>query len=576
MDSSKKDLTVITSCEQLPVQVSPESSIGDNVINNAGSVSESMEKENNENADDANAVEIPFQTKAIIAILMLLTLMCSFETTSISVSLPYMTDDLNGTSTQAVWVGAAFLLTSAVFQPLISSLSEIFGRLALTMTSISFFFIGSAVGGSAPNMTAVIIGRALQGVGAGGILSLVEIIIADLIPLRVRGVYYSLLGCMWAIGGACGPLMGGGFTSKVTWRWILYINLPIAGICAGLTPIFLCLQLQEKSFKQKLKEIDYIGMIIFTSAGTSLLLGISFGGVMYPWKSYNVILPLILGFVGIIAFGFYEAYYAKYPMIRLAIFLHPVAIFGYVQIILHAIVFCCILYFLPYYFEGVKGYSALISGVAILPMSVTCSPSSILSGYIINWTGKYALLSWISWAILTAGTGILVCLKPENTAGQNIGYLILGGFGTGLIFTISNIIVLVPNTNENTPYAASMLSFLRVLGQSFGVAIGGSVFSNTFAKQLVQYPELKASLQGYSGGDPVGLIKVVSSMPDSENKTLLVNGLSSSIQMVWWCMLAFASAGFLLNIFIRDMSMNIEYEAAQNVVSKPEKDIEKN
>ena len=118
-------------------------------------------------------------------------------------------------------------------------------------------------------------------------------------------------------------------------------------------------------------------------------------------------------------------------------------------------------------------------------------------------------------------------------------------------------------------------SFLRVLGQSFGVAIGGSVFSNTFAKQLVQYPELKASLQGYSGGDPVGLIKVVSSMPDSENKTLLVNGLSSSIQMVWWCMLAFASAGFLLNIFIRDMSMNIEYEAAQNVVSKPEKDIEK-
>ena len=443
-------MTVITSCEQLPVQVSPESSIGENVINNAGSVSESMEKENNENADDANAVEIPFQTKAIIAILMLLTLMCSFETTSISVSLPYMTDDLNGTSTQAVWVGAAFLLTSAVFQPLISSLSEIFGRLALTMTSISFFFIGSAVGGSAPNMTAVIIWSS-EGVGAGGILSLVEIIIADLIPLRVRGVYYSL-GCMWAIGGACGPLMGGGFTSKVTWRWILYINLPIAGICAGLTPIFLRLQLQEKSFKQKLKEIDYIGMIIFTSAGTSLLLGISFGGVMYPWKSYNVILPLILGFVGIIAFGFYEAYYAKYPMIRLAIFLHPVAIFGYVQIILHAIVFCCILYFLRHHFEGVKGYSALISGVAILPMSVTCSPSSILSGYIINWTGKYALLSWISWAILTAGTGILVCLKPENTAGQNIGYLILGGFGTGLIFTISNIIVLVPNTNENTPY----------------------------------------------------------------------------------------------------------------------------
>lgn len=577
MDDFKKDSTTVTSCEQFPnvIVTLSEPSICDTGTGNSCAVPESTGKEKNESTDELNTIEISFQTKAIMAILMLLSLMCSFETTSVSVSLPYMTEELHGTSTQAVWVGAAFLLTSAVFQPLISSLSEIFGRLALTMTSIIFFFVGSAVGGSAPNMTAVIIGRALQGVGAGGILTLVEIIIADLIPLRVRGVYYSLMGCMWAIGGACGPLMGGGFTSKVSWRWILYINLPIAGLAAILTPIFLRLKLQEKSFKQKLKEIDYIGMVIFTAAGTSLLLGISFGGVMYPWKSYNVILPLILGCVGIIFFGFYEAYYAKHPMIRLAIFHHPVAIVGYVQITLHAIVFCCTLYFLPFYFEGVKGYTALISGVAILPLSISCSPSSIISGYIINWTGKYALLSWISWAILTAGTAILVCLKPDSTVGQNIGYLIMGGIGTGLIFTILNIIVLVPNTNENSPYAASMLSFLRVLGQSFGVAIGGSVFSNTFTKQLDKFPDLKTILQDYSGGDPIGLIKIVNQMPESSNKTLLIKSLNESIKLVWWCMLAFAAAGFLLNVFIRDMSMNIEYEAAQNVVTKPEKDIEK-
>lgn len=542
---------------------SPEPSIKDVYVQNA--------QVDNPNSKDDDIV-ITFQTKAVMAILMLLSLMCSFEVASVSVSLPYMTEELHGTSTQAVWVGAAFLLTSAVFQPLISSLSEIFGRLALTMTSIVFFFVGSAVAATAHDMTTVIVGRAIQGTGAGGILSLVEIIIADVIPLRVRGIYYSLLGSMWAIGGACGPLMGGGFTSKVSWRWIFYINLPISGIAAILTPMFLKLKLEEKSFKQKLKEIDYIGMIIFTAAGTALLMGISFGGAMYPWSSYKVLLPLILGFFGILAFGVYETYWAKYPMVRLVVFTHPVAIAGYIQITLHAIVFCCIIYFLPLFFEGVMGYTALMAGIAILPMSVTCSPSSVVSGYIINHTGKYEILSWISWAILTAGTGILVCLKPDSPVGDNIGYLVMSGVGSGLLFTVLNMVVLAPNTNENTPYAASMLSFLRVIGQGFGVAIGGSVFSNTFAKQVAGNSELEELVSEYSH-EAIGMIKLVQGMAPSANKTALMLSLSNAITMVWWCMLAFAGLGLLLNVFIKDMNLNVEYEAAQSVAKAP-KDVE--
>lgn len=514
--------------------------------------------------------EVSVQTKIIMAILMLLTLTCSFEITSVSVSLPYMTEDLGGTNTQAVWVGASFLLTSAVFQPLISSLSEIFGRLALTMISIMFFLVGSTVCGAAPNMTAVIVGRSIQGVGAGGILALVEIIIADLIPLRIRGPYYSLMGSMWAIGGACGPLMGGGFTSRVSWRWIFYINLPIAGLAAILTPIFLRLKLRERTLMQKLMEIDYIGMATFTASCTSLLLGISFGGVMYPWKSYQALLPIFLGFFGLIGVGFYEAYWAKHPMIRLAIFKHPVAITGYIQITLQAILFCTILYFLPLYFEGVKVYSALIAGVAVLPMTMTCSPFAILSGYIINHTGKYLVLSWISWAILTAGVGILTLLEPDNSIGDNIGILVMGGIGSGLLFTVLNMIVLAPNTNENTPYAASMLSFLRVLGQSFGVAIGGSVFSNSFSKNVKGHAELE-ELVAQNSSDTIAMIKVVHSMPPSPIRTELILKLSESIKMVWWCMLAFAGLGLVLNLFVRDINLNVEYEAEQTV-KKPSDD----
>jgi MFS family permease len=172
----------------------------------------------------------------------------------------------------------------------------------------------------AGNFTIVLVGRTIQGVGGGGIIALTEIVVTDLVPLAQRGQWFSLLSAMWSVGTVTGPLIGAGFAQNVTWRWIFYINLPILG--AGLVFVFLFLH-QAKvpgGIGEKLKRFDWVGSVLFTAATTAFLFGLSTGGVMHPWGSYQVLLPLLLGVVGILLFGYWEFKVAGVPIIDKKIF----------------------------------------------------------------------------------------------------------------------------------------------------------------------------------------------------------------------------------------------------------------
>lgn len=509
----------------------------------------------------------------ILGNLMLLALIAAVDATALGAALVDVTADLEGTTVQAIWAGNSFLVLSTVFQPTIGSLSEIFGRLYLTMFSILMFFIGSIICAAAPNFSGLIAGRAVQGVGGGGILVMSEIIITDIIPLRQRGQYYSLLGAMWAIGTVVGPLLGGGFATNVTWRWIFWINLPFCGIALVTTPFFLRLHLEERNFMDKLREVDYSGIALFTAATTALLLGLTFGGVNFAWDSYHVVVPLVLGSVGLVALLFHQKFYAKHPMMRVQVFGTRSAFAGYIQVFFHGLILWCLIYFLPIFYQGTRGYSAIGSGLALLPESLVVAPMAIVGGILMTIFGKYVYLSWIAWACATAGLGLIALMDPNTTLGQLIGLNILFSVGAGILFASLNMSVIAPNTNENTPYAAAMLSFLRTLGNAFGLAIGGAIFANKVGDAQKTNPYMQGL--GSASSQAVALVEIIRAMPEGAQKTALEYVLTDAVHLVMYVMIAFAGFSFLINIIVKEYSLDVHYESKQHVTDGANKTKEK-
>jgi MFS family permease len=215
-----------------------------------------------------------------------ITLMVALDATSLSVALPIMAKVLKGSSLEAFWTGTSFLLTSTVFQPVLGSFSGIFGRKPIIYFSLILFGIGAIVAAVAHSFTVVLVGRAIQGIGGGGIITLTEIVVTDMVPLRLRGQWFSFISAAWSLGTVVGPLLGGGFAQNVSWRWIFWINLPFIGVGSVMIALFLSLNYKTSTFIDKIRRIDWIGTVLFVGSLTGFLIGLSWGGVEYPVSRY--------------------------------------------------------------------------------------------------------------------------------------------------------------------------------------------------------------------------------------------------------------------------------------------------
>ena len=227
-----------------------------------------------------------------------------------------LAEDLGGTSVDAFWAGTSYLLTRAVFQPVIAALSDIFGRRELLLPSIALFTLGSIACGVAQNFTIMLAGRCVQGIGGGGIITLAQVIFADIVPLRQRPKFFTLVLVAWAIGSVLGPFIGGTFVEKATWRWVFWINLPFCAAGLIMTLLFINLRTEKTSLKSKLLRIDWVGGFLFISGLTSFLIGVSWGGVQFAWSNFRTILPIALGVYGVGAALVWERYIAREPFIR--------------------------------------------------------------------------------------------------------------------------------------------------------------------------------------------------------------------------------------------------------------------
>jgi len=429
----------------------------------------------------------------VLSGLMVGMLLAALDQTIVSTALKRIVEDFNGLE-HYTWVVTAYLLTSTASTPLYGKISDLYGRRPVFQFAIITFLIGSFAAGAATSMTQLIAFRAVQGLGAGGLMSLTFVIIGDIISPRERGKYQGYFGGVWGLSSVAGPLLGGYFSDHAQilgvtgWRWIFYINLPF-GIAAL---IITSMSLHIPKVKRE-HSIDYLGALLLVSGVSSLLLGISVYGPQDGWQSSKTLLTLASALALILLFIFQESR-AKEPILPLTLFKnHTFSVTSVMAFIIGAGMFGAII-MLPLYLQIVKGDSATSAGLKLIPFMIGIVAMSIVSGKMITKHGHYKRFPIIGLALMTVGLAMLSTLTESTPFWQLSIYSIL--IGAGLGFSMQTIVIALQNAVDfkDLGVATSANTFFRSIGATMGVALFGTVYASRLAHNLpIEIEKLRAS-----------------------------------------------------------------------------------
>ncbi|OPB44427.1 MFS permease [Trichoderma guizhouense] len=510
-------------------------------------------------ADEPEAGRTKVETFLVIFALCLALFLAALDMTIITTAIPTISNHF-GSSAGYIWIGSAYLLGNAAFVPTWGKISDIFGRKPTLIVSVAIFWIGSLLCAVSTSMGMLIAARAIQGVGGGGTIVLPNICISDLFSMRKRGMYFGILGMVWALASAIGPILGGVFTSKVSWRWCFYINLPLGGI--GLLILIFVLKLHNPRtpVKQGLAAIDWVGNVLIIGGTLMLLFGLEFGGVQFPWDSAAVICLIVFGFVTIALFGIYENRVAKFPVMPTRLFRGRTSIAAYGLSIMHAMTFMSGSYWLPLYFQAVLGATSLLSGVYILPYVLALSFTSALTGVFIKKTGNYKIPIISGLFIMTIGFGLFIDLGARANWAKIIIFQIIAGIGVGPNFQ-SPLIALQTNVEPRDIGAATAsFQFLRQLGTSTSVVIGGVIFDNEMQKQQAFLqrelgPELAAR---FSGSEAASSVFLIASL-DGHQKEVAQTAYWNAMQKMFIAYTCFVSLGLCISLFVKQKTLSKQH-----------------
>jgi EmrB/QacA subfamily drug resistance transporter len=409
--------------------------------------------------------------------IMLATLLAALDQTIVATALPSIVTDLRGFE-HLSWVVTAYLLTSTITVPLYGRLSDLYGRRRLFVVAISTFMIGSALCGAAQSMGQLIAFRALQGLGAGGLLPLSQAAIADLFSPRERGRYQGYVGAMWATAAVAGPLLGGTLTDAASWRWIFLINLPLGAIALGVV-------VRTMRMRSTVREhrIDYAGAIVLSAAIAGLLLACVWGGTTYPWGSAQVVGVAAIGLALLAVFLVIERRVAE-PLLPLALFgQRTFAVSSAATFVIGAVLFGVTIY-APVYVQGVIGASATNAGVVLIPLSFGWVAASMTSGQVIARTGRYRWFPVVGSALVLVGAALLTTLGTGSSQLVASAFLLLIGLGMGTMF--QTYVIATQNSVDvsRLGVATAALQFFRSMGGSVAVAALGTLLANRLAVEL--------------------------------------------------------------------------------------------
>ncbi|RKS80707.1 EmrB/QacA subfamily drug resistance transporter [Motilibacter peucedani] len=483
---------------------------------------------------------------AIIGALMLGMLLAALDQTIVSTALPTIVGEFGGID-KLSWVATAYLLTSTATTPLYGKVSDMFGRKPVFQFAIVTFLLGSALAGASQNMGELIATRALQGIGAGGLMALVFAIIGDIVPPRERPKYMAPFVGVWGLASVAGPLLGGLFTEHLSWRWIFYVNLPVGAV----TLVVVALVLKLPRNRQQ-HTIDYTGATLLVASVTSVLLYLSWAGSTYGWFAGRSVALLAAGLVLGVLFVWAETR-AVEPILPLSLFKNDVvSVTSVIGFALGLAMFGSTIY-IPLYLQVVNGVSPTESGLRMLPLMGGIMIASVGSGRIITRINRYKVFPVIGTAILTLGLFLLSTMESDTSGWVSGSYMFVVGFGVGLIMQV--LMVAVQNAVDFSVLgvATSMSTFFRSMGGTLGIAILGAVLSSRLSSEIAdRVPATELSRLG----DPKQLENpaAIQALPEPAHGQV-VESLVQALHSVFLWSVPVTAVAFVFALLLREVPL---------------------
>ncbi|KAK2022572.1 major facilitator superfamily transporter [Colletotrichum zoysiae] len=411
----------------------------------------------------------------------------------IATAVPRITDDFHSV-TDIGWYGSAYLLTTCAFQLLFGKLYAFFPIKTVFLSSVVLFEVGSAVCGAAPSSPAFIAGRAIAGVGGAGIIAGTIVVMVHSVPLHRRPKYQGAFGAVFGIASVVGPLLGGAFTTKATWRWCFYINLPLGGV--SLLVIALVMtppdqDLNDTSLWSKLRQLDFPGTAVFIPGVVCLLLALQWGGVEYAWNNPRIIALLVLAFVLLASFVAVQVFLPETATIPPRIMRNRSIAFAAWAAFSIGGQMMIFTYYIPIYFQAIQGVSAVESGIRTLPLVLSMTVSVGAGGGIIARVGYYTPVMLVGVSVMAVGAGLLTTLGVHSGPAKWVGYQIIHGLGMGMCFQAPNLAAQTVLTKKDVPIGASAMFFSQTLGGAVFISVGQNVLNNELVKRIRGLPGLE-------------------------------------------------------------------------------------
>jgi EmrB/QacA subfamily drug resistance transporter len=483
----------------------------------------------------------------IMAALMITLLLSALDQTIVSTALPAIASDFNALD-QLSWVVTSYLIASAITTPLYGKISDLFGRKRVLIVAIVIFLLGSVLAGMSQSMAQLIAFRGLQGVGAGGLMTLVLAAIADVVSPRERGKYQGIFGGVFGLASVVGPLIGGLFTDDLSWRWIFYINIPLGIVALAAIALKFNVPVHRKAH-----DIDYAGALVLSVSVTALMLVSVWGGSTYAWSSRRIELLLAIGLGGVALFTWWQTR-AREPLIPLRLFNNSIFSVSTLLSLASGLSMFAAVIFMPEYQQIVRGYSATASGMLMLPLVFGMITASTSSGHLMSRTGRYRIFPIIGTLTTAFGLWLLSHVGVANSEWLIALWMLVTGVGMGMYIQVTTLAAQNCSQPQDIGTATSTVTFFRSMGGSFGTAIFGAILTSRLTTHLGRLLPAHAGMPVISGRTLTGGAAQIHALPPPiAARTLQAFALSFQDIFVW--SIPFLALAFVIALFLKEVPL---------------------
>jgi EmrB/QacA subfamily drug resistance transporter len=479
----------------------------------------------------------PRQVRVIIGGLLLVLLLAALDSTIVATALPTIVGEMGGL-THLSWVVTAYLLAQTVVTPLYGKLGDLYGRKKVVQVGIVIFLVGSALCGIARSMTQLIVFRAVQGLGGGGLMVTTQAVVGDVVPPRDRGRYQGIFGAVFGLSSIAGPLIGGYFTTHLSWRWIFYINIPV-----GIVAILVLAATLPSISTRVSHAVDYAGAALLATALSTTIVVTDLGGLTYPWNSPLILVLIAVAVVSTAAFIFVENR-ASEPVLPLRLFRNRTFVISVlVGLIVGFALFGSVTY-LPLFLQVVKGDSPTTSGLRMIPMMGGMLVTSIISGQLISRRGRYKIFPIIGTAVMVLGLFLLSRMRADTSLGMTAVLMMTLGLGLGMVMQVLVLAAQNSVDYKDLGVATSGATLFRLIGGSVGTAALGAIFASRLHDNLAR--TLPASMSGAAGEAGANVSPRAIAALEPAVRELYTSSFTASLNTVFLVATFIGLAGFLL------------------------------